>query len=81
MTAQYQASLAKLQESTPAYTILQRPIMPYKASSTPRFVIVLLFVTIGFFLDAVWVLLISPNRRRLENNQERDKSEDKNQEE
>lgn len=55
--------------------------MPYKASSTPRFVIVLLFVTIGFFLDAVWVLLISPNRRRLENNQERDKSEDKNQEE
>lgn len=81
MTAQYQASLAKLQESTPAYTILQRPIMPYKASSTPRFVIVLLFVTIGFFLDAVWVLLISPNRRRLENNQEQDKSEDKNQEE
>ena len=53
---QLQAAKAKVQERTPAFTIIQRPIMPFKASSTPRSVIVILFVIMGCILDAMWVL-------------------------
>ena len=62
--AQYQGAMAKLQESTPAYTVLQRPVMPYKASSTPRSLIVVAFFFLGFLLDAVWALLIAPHLPR-----------------
>lgn len=64
MMAQYQGAMAKLQESTPAYTVLQRPVMPYKASSTPRSLIVVAFFFLGFLLDAVWALLIAPHLPR-----------------
>lgn len=56
MTAQMQQAQAKIQERTPAFTILQRPIMPYKASSTPRALIVLLFIFLGMTIDTVWTL-------------------------
>lgn len=35
---------AKIQERTPAFVVMERPIMPYKASSTPRILIVLLWI-------------------------------------
>lgn len=35
---------AKIQERTPAFVVMERPIMPYKASSTPRAFIVILWV-------------------------------------
>ncbi len=52
---QYQLALAKLQEKTPAFTVLQEPIMPYKPSSTPRILIVFEFILLGILCDIVWV--------------------------
>ena len=52
---QYQFALAKLQEKTPAFTVLQEPIMPYKPSSTPRILIVFEFILLGILCDIVWV--------------------------
>lgn len=60
MQTQYQAALAKLQQSKPAYTVLQKPTMPYKASSTPRFFICIVCIFIGLFLDCIFVLFIYP---------------------
>jgi uncharacterized protein involved in exopolysaccharide biosynthesis len=56
MLTQLQAAKAKVQERTPAFTILQKPIMPYLASSTPRSLTVIVFMFIGVILDALWVL-------------------------
>ena len=53
---QYEAAKAKVQERTPSFTIIEQPIMPYKAASTPRSVIVLLFMFIGGCCDALWIL-------------------------
>jgi uncharacterized protein involved in exopolysaccharide biosynthesis len=38
---QVQQALAKVQENTPAFTIIQRAIVPLKASSTPRSMMVI----------------------------------------
>lgn len=56
MAAQLQQAQARVQERTPAFTIIQKPIMPYKASSTPRSMIVLMFMILGVILDAIWIL-------------------------
>lgn len=56
MNTQLQAAKAKIQERTPAFTVIQKPIMPYKASSTPRSVIVLFFMILGGICDTIWVL-------------------------
>lgn len=56
LNTQYQAAVAKLLERTPAFTIIQKPYMPYKASSTPRSFVVLAFMLIGFVVDCIWVL-------------------------
>jgi len=53
---QFEAAKAKVQERTPAFTIIERPIMPYKAASTPRAIIVLFFMFLGGCCDALWVL-------------------------
>ena len=57
MATQYQTARAKVQEVTPAFTIIQRPTMPYKASSTPRSLIVVFFMILGGLADAFWVLV------------------------
>lgn len=56
LNAQLQAAKVKVQERTPAFTIIQKPIMPYKASSTPRSVTVMFFLFLGIILDALWIL-------------------------
>ena len=56
LNTQLQAAKAKIQERTPAFTIIQRPIMPHKASSTPRSFVVIFFMLLGGLLDAIWVL-------------------------
>lgn len=56
LNGQLQAAKAKVQDRTPAFTIIQRPIMPHRASSTPRVFIVILFMILGGLADAVWVL-------------------------
>lgn len=56
LNSQLQTAKAKVQERTPAFTMIQRPIMPNKASSTPRAFIVISFMILGGLLDAIWVL-------------------------
>ncbi len=53
---QVQQAEARLQEDTPAFTIIQNASIPLKASSTPRSIIVLLFIFIGIILDSAYVL-------------------------
>lgn len=55
LNSQYQAAVAKLLDRTPAFTIIQKPYMPYRASSTPRSFVVLAFMIIGFIVDCIWV--------------------------
>ena len=52
---------SKIQENTPAFTILQRAVMPHKPSSRPRIVTILTFILLGIIADAAWVLLIKKN--------------------
>lgn len=56
---QVQNAKAKLQEAIPAFTTLQSPSVPLRASSTPRFVTVLIWLFMGIIVDAIWVLVIS----------------------
>lgn len=53
---QYEAAKAKVQERTPSFTIIEQPIMPYKAASMPRSLVVLFFIFLGGCCDALWVL-------------------------
>lgn len=57
-TAQFKMAEAKLQERTPAFTMLKRPMMTHKPASTPKIVVVLMFVVGFWVLDAMWVLFI-----------------------
>lgn len=66
INTQYQAALARLQERTPAFTIIQSATIPKKASSFPRFIQVFLFGVLGIIFDAVWILHLrnSWNKRK-----------------
>ena len=64
MQAQYQNAQAKLQQSMPAYSVLQKPVMPYEASSTPRALIVAVYLLIGIVLNSVCVLFVYPLFKR-----------------
>lgn len=55
MAAQMNQAVAKIQERTPAFSIIQRPLMPHRASSMPRVVTVILFMFMGAFFDIIWV--------------------------
>ena len=46
----------KIQERTPAFVILERPLMPHKASSAPRALIVLLWIFLFVVVGAAKVL-------------------------
>ncbi len=52
---QLQVAKSKVQEHTPAFTVIQRATVPLRASSTPRTIIVLLFVIVGIGLDVIWI--------------------------
>ena len=56
LNTQFETAKAKVQEKTPAFTIIEAPIMPYRPASTPRAVIVLIFIFLGGICDALWVL-------------------------
>lgn len=58
ITQQLQHAKAKVQERTPAFTIIQNAYVPLKASSIPRSFIVLLFAVLGIFADALWILYL-----------------------
>ena len=57
-TQQVVQAMAKVQENSPAFTMIQRATVPIQASSTPRSLMVLIFMLVGFTLDALWVLFI-----------------------
>ena len=46
----------KIQERTPAFTVIQNATIPLKSSSIPRIHILIAFVFLGVLFDAVWVL-------------------------
>lgn len=48
----------KLQERTPAFTVIQQPVTPHKPSSVPRIFIVLVWIIIAGMADSAWVLFI-----------------------
>ena len=56
--AQIEQAKAKVQERTPAFTVIQEPCVPLRASSTPRSMMVLTFIILGIIADALWVLYI-----------------------
>ena len=61
--SQLQAAKAKVQERTPAFTIIQKPTTSNKASSTPRIFIVIIYTCIGIAIDAIWVLILKDRKK------------------
>lgn len=58
MSTQAQTAKAKVQERTPAYTMIQSAKMPYKASSMSRAMIVLITLFVALMINAFWVLFL-----------------------
>ena len=48
----------RIQENTPAFTIIQQATVPLRPSSTPRKFIVLGFIIAGLFGDTIWIFFI-----------------------
>ncbi len=62
---QTQMARAKVQERTPAFTIIQRASVPVIPSSTPRIIRVLSYVFMGMMFNAIWVLVIKRKKYAL----------------
>lgn len=60
---QLQMAQAKLQEKTPAFTIIQNATVPYKHSNTPKIYILAVFILIGIGVRSVVYTII--NRKRI----------------
>jgi len=58
MAVQMNAARAKIQERTPAYTVIKSAKMPYKASSMSRLMILVLTILLALMADAAWVLFL-----------------------
>ncbi len=56
MAQQLQIAKAKVQEKTPAFTIIQNASVPLQASSTPRTLTVIIYMMLGVLVDTIWVL-------------------------
>lgn len=65
ISAQLQNAKAKIQEKTPAFTVIEKAKMPYKASSTPRSIIVILFCFLGFIIGSLWVIVINDKMKKI----------------
>lgn len=65
---QLQLAKAKVQEQTPAFSVIQSASVPLKASSTPRAFIVLLYICLGIMVDAIWVGFLKEIIRRKKGN-------------
>ena len=55
----------KIQEKTPAFTIIQGASVPLKASTVPRTIIVLISIIIGVMIDIIWVLGMKDNIKKI----------------
>lgn len=79
MQAQLQQAKARVQEKTPAFTIIQNATVPNKPSGTPRSMIVFFFLCLGVAADALWVLWLKDKifHRKKKETKEEDVAEDK----
>lgn len=73
MQAQYQAAKAKVQERTPAFTVLQSACVPVKAASPKRMIFVAAMLFLAFFGTCLWIYrksvvsqLLGPSDRKPE---------------
>lgn len=55
MSKMREQALAKIQERTPAFTMIQSAKMPHKPSSRSRLASVIIFIILGIILDTLWV--------------------------
>lgn len=55
MSKMREQALAKIQERTPAFTIIQSAKMPHKPSSRSRLASVIIFIILGIIFDTLWV--------------------------
>lgn len=62
LNTQVQSADAKIQERTPAFTILSKAKMPYRPTSTPRIVVVCMFAFLGLFVRATLVAISTIKR-------------------
>ncbi len=53
MTEQLQLAKAKVQERTPAFTVIQSASVPNKHSSRPKIITLLIWMTLGFFIRSI----------------------------
>lgn len=53
---QLQMAEAKVQEKTPAFTVLQEAMVPVKHANMPKIFILAVFLLLGFVLRVVWIL-------------------------
>lgn len=60
---QLQMAEAKLQERTPAFTIIQNATVPFKHSNTPKIFILTIFIVLGIGIRSVVYIII--NRKKL----------------
>ena len=67
MATQMKAAEAKIQENTPAFTVIQNAYMPVKPSNH-RSMKVFIFLFLGLVADAVWVLYLKDTAKLLKNN-------------
>lgn len=57
MNTQMQAAAAKLQEATPAFTVIQSATIPYKPAGPRRVVISVAMMILSFFVLSGWILV------------------------
>ena len=57
MVQQYELAKAKVQEITPSFTIIHPASVPVKPSSTPKIVVVFIWVFLFVFITALWILI------------------------
>lgn len=57
MNTQMQAAAAKLQEATPAFTVIQSATIPYKPAGPRRVVISVAMMILSFFVLSGWLLV------------------------
>lgn len=67
MAAQMKAAEAKIQENTPAFTVIQNAYMPVKPSNR-RSLKVFIFIFLGIMADAAWVLYLRERFKCEKNN-------------
>lgn len=60
---QLQMAQAKLQERTPAFTIIQNATVPYRHSNTPKIYILAVFILLGIGIRSIVYIII--NRKKL----------------